>query len=101
MPHTRLPAVFRSDVTPKAGGRHSNRLPKNSLSSREAEICKLLTKGMQLKDVADQLGISIHTADGHTRHAYMKLGVHDRRELVMHFALPNLVAVQDTVGMSG
>jgi DNA-binding NarL/FixJ family response regulator len=82
---------------PKAEGRHSYRLPKDSLSSRETEICKLLTKGMRLKEVALQLSISIHTAGRHAQNAYLKLGVHDRGELVRHFALPNVIAVPDTL----
>jgi DNA-binding CsgD family transcriptional regulator len=67
-------------------GWHGYRLPKESLSTRETEICKLLTTGMHLKEVAVQLAISLHTADSHTRNAYLKLGVHDRGELVRHFA---------------
>jgi DNA-binding CsgD family transcriptional regulator len=78
---------------PKAEGRHAYRLPKASLSSRESEICKLLVRGLRPKEVALVLGISIHTADCHTRNAYLKLGVHDRGELVRHFALPKLIAV--------
>jgi DNA-binding CsgD family transcriptional regulator len=83
--------------TPKAEGRHGYRLPKDSLSSRETEVCKLLTTGMHLKEVAVQLSISIHTADYHARNAYLKLGVHDRGALVRHFAPPNVTAVRDTL----
>ena len=78
-------------------GWHGYRLPKESLSTREAEICKLLTTGMHLKEVAVQLAISLHTADSHTRNAYRKLAVHDRGELVRHFAQRNGDPAVDTL----
>jgi DNA-binding NarL/FixJ family response regulator len=52
---------------------------------------------LNLKEVALQLGISIHTAARHTRNAYLKLGLHDRGALVRHFAPPNVTAVRDTL----
>jgi DNA-binding CsgD family transcriptional regulator len=82
---------------PRAEGRHGYRLPKTSLSVREMEICKLLMRGMHLKEVALALSISIHTADCHTRNAYLKLGLHDRGGLVRHFASPNVMAERDAL----
>jgi DNA-binding CsgD family transcriptional regulator len=81
----------------KPEGTRAHRLPKTSLSPRETEICKLLAKGMKVKEVALQLNISIRVAWSHTRNAYLKLGVHDRGELVKHFAEPNVMAVRDTL----
>ena len=72
-------------------------VPKTTLSSRETAICKLLIKGMRLKEVALQLNISIHTVALHTQHAYQKLDAHDRGELVRHFAEPNVNAVRNTL----
>jgi len=87
---------------PRAGrkheqGRHSYTLPSDSLSTREREVCELLIEGLSLKQAASRLDISIHTADCHTRHAYQKLGVHDRVELVKRFAKPNVKAVRDAL----
>jgi DNA-binding CsgD family transcriptional regulator len=81
----------------KLEGRHSNRLPKTSLSPRETEICNLLVKGMQTKEVAHQLNISIHTAFCHMHNAYVKLDVRNRAELVTRLAAPNVNAVRDTL----
>jgi DNA-binding CsgD family transcriptional regulator len=89
------------DGTPQAEGHHSYCLPKDSLSSRETEICRLLVKGMSLKEVAHQLSISIHTANCHTRHAYLKLGVHNRAKLVTYFEAPNIGAEQDNLPDTG
>jgi DNA-binding CsgD family transcriptional regulator len=71
------------------------RLPKDSLSPRETEICKLLAEGASLREVALHLRISVHSADYHVRNAYLKLGVHDRSGLVRRLALPNVSAVRD------
>jgi DNA-binding CsgD family transcriptional regulator len=74
--------------------------PKNSLSAREAEVCKLLVEGLRLKEVAIRLNISISTAGHHSRNSYQKLGIHNRAELVRHFAEPNAPAERDTLGDS-
>ena len=88
---------LRLDQGLETKGRHGYQLPKASLSTRETQICSLLVKGLFLKDVALRLKISIHTADCHVRNMYQKLGVHDRGELVRHFAEPNVTTVRDTL----
>lgn len=49
-----------------------------SLSPREKEILALIVEGLTAKEIAEQLGVSIHTTDTHTRHLFKKLGVHSR-----------------------
>jgi HD-GYP domain-containing protein (c-di-GMP phosphodiesterase class II) len=48
------------------------------LTEREAEVIGLLARGMQTKQVAHALGISVKTADSHVQHAYAKIGVSTR-----------------------
>jgi len=72
------------------GGRHFYKLPKNTLTPREEEVCRLLLEGLALKEVAAQCGISVSTADSHKRSLYQKLGLHSRAELFGHFT-PNPV----------
>jgi DNA-binding CsgD family transcriptional regulator len=72
-----------------AKGRRGCGLPKDSLSSREREICELVMKGVRLKEVALQLGIRVSTATSHITNAYRKLGVTSSTRLVLHFAKPN------------
>jgi HD-GYP domain-containing protein (c-di-GMP phosphodiesterase class II) len=48
------------------------------LTEREAEVVGLLARGLQTKQVARALGISIKTADHHIQNAYGKLGVSTR-----------------------
>jgi len=83
MPSTSTGSVVfeRRDARKKPEGRHSFTLPKCALSPRETDVCKLLLEGMQLKEVAFRLNISIRTAECHSRNAYAKLGIHCRGEL--------------------
>jgi DNA-binding CsgD family transcriptional regulator len=48
------------------------------LTEREAEVIALLARGLQTKQIAGVLGISIKTADRHIEHAYRKIGVSTR-----------------------
>jgi HD-GYP domain-containing protein (c-di-GMP phosphodiesterase class II) len=48
------------------------------LTEREAEVVGLLARGLQTKQVARALGISIKTADHHIQNAYAKIGVSTR-----------------------
>jgi HD-GYP domain-containing protein (c-di-GMP phosphodiesterase class II) len=48
------------------------------LTEREAEVIGLLARGLQTKQVARALGISVKTADRHVQNAYAKIGVSTR-----------------------
>jgi HD-GYP domain-containing protein (c-di-GMP phosphodiesterase class II) len=48
------------------------------LTDREAEVVGLLARGLQTKQVAAALGISVKTADRHVQKAYGKIGVSTR-----------------------
>ena len=48
------------------------------LTEREAEVVGLLARGLQTKQVARTLGISVKTADRHIQNAYGKIGVSTR-----------------------
>jgi DNA-binding NarL/FixJ family response regulator len=52
------------------------------LSEREAEILKLVAKGLSFADVSAALGISAHTVVAHVKKIYRKLSVHSRGEAV-------------------
>ncbi|MBL0046795.1 MAG: response regulator transcription factor [Bacteroidetes bacterium] len=51
-----------------------------NLSVRESEILGLLAKGLRLKEIADELFITINTVRTHIRHIYEKLQVQSRIE---------------------
>jgi DNA-binding NarL/FixJ family response regulator len=55
------------------------------LTQREQEVLASLSKGHPDKDIADQLGISIHTVHEHLKNIFDKLGAHNRTEAVVKF----------------
>jgi HD-GYP domain-containing protein (c-di-GMP phosphodiesterase class II) len=63
----------------EAAGQRVPRLARPAgLTEREAEVVGMLARGLQTKQVARALGISIKTADRHIQNAYGKLGVSTR-----------------------
>ncbi len=56
------------------------------LTPREREVLRLLGQGLQTKEIAARLGISVKTVETHRRHIQRKLGLRSRAELV-HYAL--------------
>ena len=45
---------------------------------RETEVIAMLARGLQTKQVANALGISVKTTDRHVQNAYRKIGVSSR-----------------------
>jgi DNA-binding CsgD family transcriptional regulator len=80
----------------KSEGWHSYKLPTDSLTPRELEVCRFLAEGLALKEIAYRSHISISTVDYHTRNLYRKLGVHNRVELFKRFADEPLVEVRES-----
>ncbi|NTU89994.1 MAG: LuxR family transcriptional regulator, partial [Actinobacteria bacterium] len=55
---------------------------KYGLSSREAEIMKLVTRGRDVPYIAKQLNISENTVRYHSKNLYYKVNVHNKQDLV-------------------
>jgi DNA-binding NarL/FixJ family response regulator len=64
------------------------------LTAREAEVVRLVARGMSNKAIARQLTISPRTVEGHLNHVFDKLGILSRTELV-HYALAGSLFVRD------
>jgi DNA-binding NarL/FixJ family response regulator len=63
----------------EAAGQRVPRMERPAgLTEREAEVIGLLARGLQTKQVARRLGISVKTADHHVQNAYAKIGVSTR-----------------------
>jgi HD-GYP domain-containing protein (c-di-GMP phosphodiesterase class II) len=63
----------------EAAGQEVPRIDRPAgLTEREAEVVGLLARGLQTKQVARELGISVNTADRHVQNAYRKIGVSTR-----------------------
>ena len=72
----RLDAEAVTAVLQAAGQRVPRIKRPAGLSEREAEVVGLLARGLQTKQIARALGISVKTADRHIQNAYGKMGLH-------------------------
>jgi len=52
------------------------------LSPRELDVARLLAGGLQAKEIADGLGLSVHTVMNHLRNGYAKCGAGNRIEFL-------------------
>lgn len=62
-----------------------------SLTPREREVFALLIQGKKQREIAVLLGVQPTTAGFHTQSLYRKLGIHDRAQLFIRYALPGRV----------
>jgi HD-GYP domain-containing protein (c-di-GMP phosphodiesterase class II) len=77
----------------EAAGQHVPRLERPAgLSEREAEVVGLLARGLQTKQIARVLEISVKTADRHIQNAYAKIGVSTRAAATLFAMEHGLVA---------
>jgi HD-GYP domain-containing protein (c-di-GMP phosphodiesterase class II) len=77
----------------EAAGRPAFRIERPAgLTDREAEVVGLLARGLQTKQIARALGISVKTADRHIQNAYGKIGVSTRAAAAL-FAMQHGLAV--------
>ena len=56
-----------------------------ALSERENEVLGYLTKNYSGKEIADRMGLSVHTVKSHLQHIYQKLHVRSRNEILVRF----------------
>jgi DNA-binding NarL/FixJ family response regulator len=74
----RLDADAVAAVIEAAGQRVPRIERPEGLTEREAEVVAMLARGLQTKQVARALEISVKTADRHVQNAYGKIGVSTR-----------------------
>jgi DNA-binding NarL/FixJ family response regulator len=55
---------------------------RNSLTSREREVMKLLAEGNTVKQAAAVLGVSLKTVEAHKFNLMRKLDIHNKAQLV-------------------
>jgi HD-GYP domain-containing protein (c-di-GMP phosphodiesterase class II) len=68
------------------------------LTERETEIVSLLARGLQTKQLAHALHISVKTADSHIQNAYRKMGVSSRAAAILFAMEHGLVSWADLPG---
>jgi HD-GYP domain-containing protein (c-di-GMP phosphodiesterase class II) len=76
-----------------AAGQKVPRLERPAgLTEREASVVGMLARGLQTKEIAGALGISVKTADRHIQNAYRKIGVSTRAAATLFAMEHGLVA---------
>jgi NarL family two-component system response regulator LiaR len=81
-------AVLGSNKT--SPGKH-----KIELSERELEVLKLAAKGLNNKDIAEALSVSVRTVQGHTNSIFHKLEVGSRTEAIFQSVKKGLLSFED------
>ncbi len=77
----------------EAAGQPAPRVERPAgLTDREAEVLGMLARGLQTRQVAHQLGISVKTADRHVQNTYAKIGVSTRAAATL-FAMEHGIVV--------
>jgi DNA-binding NarL/FixJ family response regulator len=57
----------------------------DTLSAREREVLELLSHGLDNKEIASRLGVSVDAVRWHLKHIYLKLHVHSRTQAALKF----------------
>ena len=65
------------------------------LSDREKDIIVCVTKGMNNKEIADYLFLSVHTVTTHRRNISNKLQIHTTAGLIIYAIANKLVNIED------
>ena len=65
------------------------------LSDREKDIIVCVTKGMNNKEIADYLFLSVHTVATHRRNISGKLQIHSTAGLIIYAIANKLVNIED------
>ncbi len=81
-----LGEVIESIETGAAGGEP---LPK--LTAREREVVRLCCEGLQSKEIADRMNVSVRTVDAHKSNIFRKLKINNTVELVKYAAETGLM----------
>lgn len=64
---------------------------KNDLTSRQREVLRLIALGCSAKDIANQLNISVRTAEFHRAAIMQRLGLHSTAQMT-RYAIANSIA---------
>jgi len=91
------PTIARKvmDYFVSSPGRGGRREPVETLTQREMDILRLVTRGMSNKEIAAELVLSMRTVQGHLRSIFGKLGVGSRTEAVVRALKEGWVTLHD------
>ena len=66
-------------------GPNKNKLPHEKLSHREFQVFHMIASGISVKNISEQLSLSVPTISTHRSHIFEKMGVKSNAELI-HYA---------------
>lgn len=74
---------------------------QDALSEREAEVLRLVARGMPNKQIARELGIAQSTVKSHVGSIFGKLGLLSRTQVALYAARTGLVALEQQAAAAG
>ena len=66
----------------------------SDFTGREREIMLLCREGLLCKEIADRLGISMHTVNSHKKNIFLKLGINNTMEMVQYAMKNGIIRVE-------
>ena len=69
---------------------------KCALTTREAEVLRMLAADCSYEEASVRLGISLHTVSSHVKSVYRKLDVHSAGAAVMRAVALHIIAIPDS-----
>jgi DNA-binding NarL/FixJ family response regulator len=67
-----------------------NKDEKGDLTARQREVLRLIARGSSAKDIANQLNISVRTAEFHRAAIMQRLGLHSTAQMTRYAIANNL-----------
>jgi DNA-binding NarL/FixJ family response regulator len=64
--------------------------PKNGLTARQREVLRLIALGCSAKDIANQLNISVRTAEFHRAAIMQRLDLHSTAQMTRYAIANNI-----------
>jgi DNA-binding NarL/FixJ family response regulator len=77
-------------LAPSSGGLRSGVGGKNDLTARQREVLRLIAVGCSAKDIANQLNISVRTAEFHRAAIMQRLGLHSTAQMTRYAIANNI-----------
>ena len=74
-PASNIRALLHQLLLKEIRPENSSLIIRQPLTKRETEVLRLLTQGLLNKEIADKLGISLHTVISHRKNIISKLGI--------------------------
>ncbi|MCU1292834.1 MAG: Response regulator, LuxR family [Bryobacterales bacterium] len=77
-------------LAPSSGGLRPGAGGKNDLTARQREVLRLIAVGCSAKDIANQLNISVRTAEFHRAAIMQRLGLHSTAQMTRYAIANNI-----------